>query len=156
MAPARTDTPLLNPAGRWLLPGVLGALAVAAGMTLPALLAGSGAATLPPGSPSDPVEVAVLPDLGSLVLRLGLGTVAVLGLCAMILWAGKHRQRAAAGAAPGAGMKVLETLSLGNGCFVHLVRAGTSHTLVGMDRAGCKRLLVLPEPLEADAEELLV
>ncbi len=151
MVPGGREAPLTGQANQWMILGFLSLLAVAAGVAMPSLLGSASGTVREPAIPSKPADWADLPDLGSLVLRLSLGTVVVLGLCALMLWAGKRRQRGVV-VADDAGMRILETLPLGNSCFVHLVQAGTGQALVGMDRTGCKRVIVLPEPLEGDVE----
>src|SRR5262245_61035184 len=77
------------------------------------------------------------PDLGSLVLRLAVGTVVVLGLCAAALWVGKRRLR---GQVPsgqaGSPLQLVETLTLGNRCCLALLKAGSSQILVAADGSG--------------------
>lgn len=152
MVPRGKEASLTGRLNQWLFLGALGFLAVAAGVAMPSLLESASGAAREQAIPSKTADWADLPDLGSLVLRLSLGTVVVLGLCALMLWAGKRRQHGVAVAADNTGMRILETLPLGNCCFVHLVQAGTGQALVGMDRTGCKRVIVLPEPLEGDVE----
>jgi hypothetical protein len=79
--------------------------------------------------------------------RLGLGTLLVLGLCAGTLWIGKRwLGGAAASAAPAAAqVRLVETLSLGNRCVVHLLNIGTRPVLVGADAGGVKTIVPLPE-----------
>jgi len=97
----------------------------------------------PPDQP-EPSESAAL------LLRLALGTILVLGLCAASLTVAKRWLIGAPSRPNGdAIIQLLETLPLGNTCFIHLVRIGNQQVLAGVDRAGLKSLMALPEPFEA-------
>jgi flagellar biogenesis protein FliO len=82
-------------------------------------------------------------------LRLVVGTVVALGLCAGSLWFGRRwlRGNIVTGESGGQ-LKVLETVSLGNRSFVHLVQAGKGQVLAGTDSAGLKALIAVPSPFE--------
>jgi flagellar biogenesis protein FliO len=87
------------------------------------------------------------PNTGGLLLRLVLGTVAALALCAGSLWFGRKWLRGnLVATGPGGQLRVLESVSLGNRCFVHLVQAGEARVLAGTDSAGLKALLAVPSP----------
>jgi flagellar biogenesis protein FliO len=84
--------------------------------------------------------------------RLGIGTMTVLGLCAGTLWLGKAWLRGTpAKGGEGGQLRLLESVTLGNRCVVHLVRAGDQQVLVGVDSAGIKSLV----PLLASFENTL-
>lgn len=89
------------------------------------------------------------PNTGAMFLRLVVGTVVALGLCAGSLWFGRRwlRGNIVTGESGGQ-LKVLETVSLGNRSFVHLVQAGKGQVLAGTDSAGLKALIAVPSPFE--------
>lgn len=85
------------------------------------------------------------PDAASMLRRLVLGTVTVLGLCVCTIWGGKRWLGGApARANSGAMLRLVETVSLGNRCSVHLLQAGDHQVLVGVDGGGVKSLVPLP------------
>jgi hypothetical protein len=142
-----------RPSGRWLALCGLGALVVASGFLSPLLLrertpprpAQDGGRDVPP-----PAEV---PDTAALLTRLALGTVFVLGLCVITLRLGQRwLVVGAAERDPGCQFEVLETLSVGNRCVVHLLRAGSGHLLAGVDASGLKALIAL-DATETEAPE---
>jgi hypothetical protein len=45
-------------------------------------------------------------------------------------------------------MRLVETMSLGNRCWVHLVHLGDHSLLIGTDGAGVKVIVPLPESFE--------
>jgi flagellar biogenesis protein FliO len=79
-------------------------------------------------------------------LRLGLGTLVVLGLCAGTIFVCK---RWLSGPAPSAKtngqLHLIETLALGQRCWMHLVHVGTQSVLVGGDASGVKTIVPLSE-----------
>jgi flagellar biogenesis protein FliO len=98
------------------------------------------------------------PESGAVLFRLAAGTGTVLVLCVLTLVVGRRWLK---GPAPktgtGAQLQLLETLSLGNRCCVHIVRAGRHQVVVGTDGTGLKGLVALPESFERslhDAELL--
>jgi flagellar biogenesis protein FliO len=95
------------------------------------------------------------PDAAAMLCRLGLGTMTVLGLCAGTLWIGKHWLRGTpAKAGAGGQLRLVETVSLGNRCTVHLLRAGDQQVLVGVDGTGLKSLVPLPASFENTLAEV--
>jgi flagellar biogenesis protein FliO len=147
--------------GQWLPFVVIALVAVTAGIILPQVLPSSEPDTaantstqptsfegksakdewtyVPPAWPEPPNHQAVF-------LRLGLGTLSVLGLCAATLWCCKRWLRSDAPAtAAGAQMRCIESLPLGNRCTVHLVHIGNRPVLVGADAAGIKTIVPLSE-----------
>jgi flagellar biogenesis protein FliO len=96
------------------------------------------------------------PDPKVMLLRWGLATLFVLGLCLATVWVGKRWLRGARGGGLSGGgqLRVVEVLGLGGRCSLFLVRAGGRQVLAGVDRSGLKALLALPEPFEAALEEL--
>lgn len=158
---ARKPSPL-----NWLVVGVLGILAAAAGLLLPRTL--QPLADPPPMSapaaPSEDQQTSLdytpptLPDLPSpnaMFLRLGLGTIFVLILCVVTLLLGKRWLRPFA-AAPNANtqLRLLETLPLRRRCSVYLLQAGETKVLAGVDAAGIKALLPLPQEFAGTLAEL--
>ena len=144
---------------KWLPLGVLGLVAVLAGLVLPQMMP-----SIEPVSPSTPVSATGAakdaksdwtyvppawpepPNHRTVFLRLGLGTVSVLALCAGTLWCCKRWLKAGVPAATaGAQLRCLETLALGNRCVVHLVQMGNRSVLIGADAAGIKTIVPLPE-----------
>lgn len=102
-----------------------------------------------------PPPLPEMPSLGPMFLRLTLGTIVVLILCTVTLLAGKrwlrplstplHENRQ---------LRVLESLVLTGRCSMYLLQAGETKVLVGLDHAGIKSLLPLPQPFENALEEL--
>jgi hypothetical protein len=89
------------------------------------------------------------PDPRVMLTRLGLGTAVVLALCAGTLLVCRRWLRRLPG--PGVGgsrMALVETLPLGNRCLLHLVRVGRQQVLVGLDGAGLKSVVALPEAFD--------
>lgn len=143
----------------WVMFGVLGLAATAGGIFLPrslrtpsepATLAAVPSPVAPAAHPKDPLEytppsVPDLPSTSSMFLRLVLGTVFVLILCAITLWGGKRWIRPLAGPqVENKQLRVLESLALGGRCSVYLLQAGDARVLAGVDGAGIKALLPLP------------
>ena len=94
------------------------------------------------------------PDTGALLLRLTAGTVTVLVLCVVTLLAGRRWLRGPAPKiAAGSQLQILETVSLGNRCCVHLLRAGQHQIVVGTDGTGMKSLVALPESFEGSLRD---
>jgi len=96
------------------------------------------------------------PDYGAMFSRLVAGTVIVLGMCVGVLWLGKRwlpisglsvsgLLMSAAGASAGTHLKLVETLSLGNRCCLHLVQMAERQVLVGVDGSGVKTVVPLTE-----------
>jgi flagellar biogenesis protein FliO len=143
---------------------LVGVLAVLAGVLLPQLLNGEPALSQPAPSlaPADslvytPPTFPEAPDPRSMLLRLLLGTAFVLVLSVVTIFLSRRwlRQVGAPSAATGR-LAVVETLPLGNRCALHLVRVGRQQVLVGVDAAGLKSLVALPELFDealAEAEQ---
>jgi flagellar biogenesis protein FliO len=89
-----------------------------------------------------------------MLVRLVLGTVAVLALCVLTLWVGKRWLRPLA-VRDGAGkeLRVIEALPLSGRCSVYLIQAGKCRALAGVDATGLKALLTLTEPFEEGLAE---
>jgi flagellar biogenesis protein FliO len=120
--------------------------APAEGVKKPALGVGKSTAAPSDWSPA--------PDSGKILLRLGIGTAVVLGLCVATLYVGKRWLRPGARVrAAGSQFQVLETLPLGNRCSILLVQAANRQLLVGVDSTGLKSLLSLPEPFKETMPE---
>ena len=96
------------------------------------------------------------PDTGAMLLRLGLGTLFVLALCVGTLWFGRRWLTGAAVIGRNGGtLKLEESVSLGNRCFIHLLRVGDARIVAGTDSSGLKTLVTLPLPFEGVLENQL-
>jgi flagellar biogenesis protein FliO len=150
---------------RYLLAVAISVVAVLAVVILPpAVLASSPRAEQPAANPApgtlaySPPAWPEPPDYQSVFVRLGLGTVLVLGLCVGTLWACKRWLRPAMAAASGnSRLTLVETLPLGNRCCLHLVHVADRPVLIGADASGIKTVVPLPETfagtlVEAQAE----
>lgn len=85
------------------------------------------------------------PNTGAMLMRLGVGTVVVLGLCVGSLWIGKPwLQRLQLKAIGGSGMSVEGSIALGNRAMLYLVRVGDTRLVAGTDAAGLKSLIAIP------------
>lgn len=85
------------------------------------------------------------PDTGALLLRLGIGTVLVLGLCVGTMWFGRRwLQRLPGGVAGGRKLQVEDVVTLGNRAALYLVKVGDTQLVAGTDASGLKSLLALP------------
>jgi len=89
------------------------------------------------------------PSPQAMFVRLSLGTVAVLGLCAGSLWMMKRWIVVTpAGMTKTSELKLVESLHLGNRCMLHLVALADRQILVGADPAGIKSVLMLGESFD--------
>lgn len=137
---------------------VLG-VAITAGFLLPQAF--TGMAPLPE---SDPIPASAGGDLSyrppapssavdprALLLRLSLGTAGVLGLCVGTLWLCKRWLPGLVQTTQGnqGRLHLVETLSLGNRCCVHLLRVENQSLVAGVDGSGLKSLIALPESFES-------
>jgi flagellar biogenesis protein FliO len=150
----------------WLILGALGLLATAGGIFLPRSLRQGQelSVPMPTATPTpeakEPLDYSPpsMPDLPSpraMFLRLGLGTIFVLILCAITLWAGKRWIRPLAGSQnENKQLRLVETLALGGRCSVYLLQAGETKVLAGVDHAGLKSLLTLPQSFDGALAEL--
>jgi flagellar biogenesis protein FliO len=162
MLPPDNPAPKKNALPNWLLIGVLGLAATGAGLFLPhSREEGSSPPAAIPARARESWEYSppALPDLptsGAMFLRLGLGTVFVLILCPLTLWAGKRWIRPLA-VPPSANkhLSVIETLSLGGRSSIYLLQAGEAKVLAGVDGAGIKALLPLPPAFDGMMTDLL-
>lgn len=159
----RASTPPWN--SRWMPVALLGGVAVLAGLILPQLLpsAAPPAAHKSTESPSPspltytPPTWPEPPNHQAMFLRLFVGTLAVLGLCAGTLWFCRRWMQPGGAPRPhNAQLRLVETLSLGQRCLVHLVQVANRPVLIGVDGSGVKTLVPLPENfaqalLEAEA-----
>ena len=161
---------------QWLPLGVIALVAGVAGVVLPQFLpstepevkASESAVAAPKSEKSDKSDWTYVPPAWpeppnhqAVFLRLGVGTLAVLALCAATLWCSKHWLRGdVPAAAAGAQLRCIESLPLGNRCTVHLVHVGKRPVLVGADAAGIKTIVPLPESfsqtLAAQESELAI
>jgi flagellar biogenesis protein FliO len=89
-----------------------------------------------------------------MLFRLGAGTVTVLSLCVVTLFVSKRwLQGPAPKSLGGSELQIVESVSLGNRCCVHLLRAGRNQLVVGVDGSGLKSLVALPELFEKSLVE---
>jgi len=165
MVPSDKGAPRKSALPSWLIFGVLGIAATAGGVFLPrSLRNGDSAPEAPlavqPAKANDPLEynppaLPELPSPSAMFLRLGLGTVFVLILCALTLWAGKRWIRPLAGpATENKQLSILEALPLGGRCSVYLLQVGESKILAGVDGGGLKTLLTLPQSFDVTLAEV--
>ena len=89
------------------------------------------------------------PNFQAMMVRLGAGTIVVLGLCVGTLWGMRRwmNPSTVAGSEERT-MRLMETLQLGNRCSLHLVKLGKRELIVGIDGAGIKSVLPLAEPFD--------
>lgn len=174
MIPSIKGTPRKSGLPNWLIFGLLGLAATAGGIFLPASLKHGGDAPeatpsltggtpVPPGgtptAANDSLDYnpPALPDMPSpraMFMRLGLGTVFVLILSVVTLWAGKRWIRPLAGASgENKQLRIIESLALGR-CSLYLVQAGEAKVLAGVDPAGIKALLPLPPSFDGALADL--
>lgn len=96
-----------------------------------------------------PTEWPEAPDTAGMLRRLVVGTTIVLVLCVGTMVAGRRWLRGTPARSPSGNlMHLLETVSLGNRCSVHLVQVGDQQVLVGVDGNGVKSLVPLPPSFE--------
>jgi flagellar biogenesis protein FliO len=91
-----------------------------------------------------------------MLLRLVLGAIFVLILCCATLWAGKRWVRPLT--VPIGGnrtLRVLESLQLDGRSSVILLQAEKAKILVGVDQAGIKALLPLPQSFDGALGEVI-
>jgi flagellar biogenesis protein FliO len=149
----------------WMTIAVIGAVAVCAGIVLPQMLPADSAVVTQSASPTEPSKKTELaytppawpeaPDPKAMITRLVLGTTIVLGLCAGTLLLSKRWLRGMPVKSSTTGpLSLVDTLSLGNRCHVHLVGVGKLRILVGVDAAGLKSVVPLTEPFEETLGEL--
>lgn len=94
------------------------------------------------------------PDAAAMLKRLVVGTAIVLALCVGTLLVGQRWLRGAPKrATAGDKLRLIETVSLGNRCSVHLLQAGEHQVLVGIDSTGVKSLVPLPPSFEQAISE---
>jgi flagellar biogenesis protein FliO len=149
---------------RWLPMAALGLGVMLAGIVMPQML--PNAAAVPEPTPKaapapqdpwgyEPPTFADGPDARSMLLRLGVGTVVVVGLCIGTLWFGKRWLQVAPPPAVGERqLGVIEALSLNHRCCVYLIKVGPRQMLAGVDGSGLKALVPLTEPFEQTLNDL--
>lgn len=146
--------------GPWI---TIAAVAVLAGLVMPQMIPGStdNGKSIVKSETKDkeknsleytPAPLPEIPNFQAMMLRLGLGTITVLGLCVFSLWG--MRQWMNPTAITGSNervMRLMETLQLGNRCSLHLVQLGNREVIVGVDSTGIKTVL----PLAAAFDDVL-
>ena len=137
----------------WIAFGIVGLIATGAGTLLPGLAqneeSSTAAVSADDGSDYTPPPVPDLPSPRAMLIRLSLGTIAVLVLCVVTLlvikrWIGPFAPTQSAGRE----LFVVETLQLNGRCSVFLLQTGKTRALAGVDATGLKLLVPLPEPFE--------
>lgn len=94
------------------------------------------------------------PDTRAMLTKLGVGTVVVLVLCVGSMVLGRRwLAKVPAATSTGGQMRVVETLTLGQRCRVHLVRVGRRQVLVGVDPTGLRTVTPLPDVFEVALTE---
>ena len=176
MAQAQNNSPSRISLSTWLIFGVLGLATTLCGVVLPRGLRSlhAVAAEIPTSQPSQhPDETGIapihskdnleyeppgfpeMPPLQPMLKRLAFGTIFVLILCMLVLWTGKRWVRPlAAPTLKSRKLRILESLPLGGRCSVFLLQADEAKILVGVDQAGIKSLLPLPQSFEPDLAEM--
>lgn len=90
------------------------------------------------------------PDVSGLIVRLGLITAALVGLCVGVLWFARKANRPAGGTGDGDGRIKLEgTLALDRTCAVHLIAVDGLTVALTTDASGLRSMVVLSEPFDA-------
>ena len=145
----------LVPRGPWVTMGIVAVVAVAAGLLVPQLLPGEMAIeknqprSEAKGKSKGEYIAPALPDMPNpqgMLTRLAFGTLVVLGLSVVSIWAMRRWLQPPGSAVAGPRtLRLLETLPLGNRCSVHLVHMGNREVLIGVDGSGIKSIVPLPE-----------
>lgn len=107
------------------------------------------------------------PDFGGLIVRLMVGTVAVLAACVISLLVGKRwlMKNTSIVSKRANRMQLLDTLNLSRRCCVQLVHVEDRKLVVGIDASGVRSMLVLndsfdkelgrfEEPLDTEADQV--
>ncbi len=84
------------------------------------------------------------PDTSGMLLRLGFGTFATLGLCVATLVLGRRWLQRPASHITSRKLQIEESVVLGHRATLFLVKVGESHLVAGTDAGGLKSLIVLP------------
>lgn len=84
------------------------------------------------------------PDTSGMLLRLGFGTIATLGLCVATLVLGRRWLQRPTAATTSRKLQIEESVVLGHRVTLFLVKAGECHLVAGTDAGGLKSLVVLP------------
>jgi flagellar biogenesis protein FliO len=147
--------------GRWGTVGAVGLLAVVLGVLWPHVIADAAPAPPPAvrgnvagGLEYQPPALPEAPDPKALLIRFCLGSLVVLGLSAGGLYAARRwvgGKQLPAGS--GQQLRLIETLSLGQRCCVHLVQVDRRQVLVGVDFSGMRTIVPLPESFDAALAE---
>ncbi len=104
----------------------------------------------PPAWPESPGAA----ELGG---RLGLMALLTVGVAGAVIWWARRLPAATAGEGDAVPMAVVEEVSLGGGCSLHLLQVDQGHFLVGIDASGLKVMHALNQTfdqvLDQDGEE---
>lgn len=84
------------------------------------------------------------PDTSGMLLRLGFGTIATLGLCVATLVLGRRWLQRPAAHITSRKLQIEESVVLGHRATLFLVKIGECHLVAGTDAGGLKSLIVLP------------
>ncbi|MCZ6643616.1 MAG: flagellar biosynthetic protein FliO [Gammaproteobacteria bacterium] len=94
-------------------------------------------------------------DLGAIVFRLVLGSVAVLAACVVSLWAARRWLKNGSVLGTGSGrMQLIESLALANRCSVQLIQVDNRKLLIGLDTSGLKTILPLADEFASTLDEI--
>ncbi len=93
------------------------------------------------------------PPGGALLGRLALLTVLALAVSVAILWWARRLPRASPGPAGAVPLRVVDAVSLGGGCSLHLLQLEQARYVVGVDGSGLKAIHLLSEPFEQLLDE---
>ncbi len=166
MIPSQKNSPPKIALPTWVTLCLLGLGATVCGLVLPQSFRSlrEPAPTLSTPAPTQekkdtleysPPELPEMSPPGPMLFRLGSGTIFVLILCFVTLWAGKRWVRPLTiPVGENRKLRVLESLALGGRCSVFLLQAEEAKVLVGVDQAGIKALLPLPQPFEGALAEI--
>jgi flagellar biogenesis protein FliO len=151
----------------WLTYCLLGVAATSCGLVLPHSFRSlqEPAPTLSTPAPAqekkdtpeyNPPELQEVTPSGHMLLHLALGTISVLILSCATLWAGKRWVRPLTVlTGENKKLRVLESLPLSGRCSVILLQAEEAKVLVGVDHAGIKAMLPLPQSFEGALAEVI-
>ena len=94
------------------------------------------------------------PNTGAMLLRLCVGTAAVLGLCVAVLWFGKPwLQKLQVAGTGSSALQVEGSVAVGNRAMLYLVRIGETQLIAGTDVSGLKSLIALPQSFKEVLDE---
>jgi hypothetical protein len=132
----------------WLL-ALSAARSVSASQADPPAIRGDSEQALQRESGYSPPAWPDAPDAAAMFSRLVLGTAIVLGVCITTLCCGRRWFRRPLQDNGTGRLRLVESIALGNRCFVYLLQTEHHHILAGTDTTGLKALIALPELFDA-------